>query len=102
MSEKKNYRKPLESSLLLQNYGRNRIDSLKVPSKSLLGLKKIFSFSLNRVLFDPGAAGYQNSNVNTTIYCQECRHFNSSADDINLGFLFNWWDNQHATVANNH
>lgn len=98
----KNDRKPLESSLLLQNYRRNWIDSFKVPSNCLIGLKKILSFNLNGFLFDPGAAGYQNGNVNTTIYCQECRHFNFFADDINLDFLFNWQDNQHAAVGSNH
>lgn len=98
----KNDRKPLESSLLLQNYRRNWIKSFEVPSNSLIGLKKILSFNLNRDLFDPGAAGYQNSNVNTAIYCQECRCFNFFADYINLEFLFNWQDNQLATVGNNH
>lgn len=98
----KNDRKPLESSLLLQNYRGNWIDSFKVPSNSLIGLKKILSFNLNRVLFDPGAAGYQKGNVNTTIYYQECRQFNFFADDIYLDFLFNWQDNQHATVGDNH
>lgn len=85
----KNDGKPLESSLPLQNYRRNWIDSFKVPNNSLIGLKKILSFNLNRVSFDPGAAGYQNGNVKTTIYCQECRRFNFIANDINLDFLFN-------------
>lgn len=98
----KNDRKPLESSLLLQNYRRNWTDSSKIPSNSLKGLKKILSFNLDRILFYPGASGYQNGNVNATIYCQECRHFNFFADDINLDFPFNWQDNQHATVGNNH
>lgn len=98
----KNDRKPLESSLLLENYRRNWIGSFKIPSNSLIGLNKILSFNLHRVLFDPGAAGYQKGNVNTTIYCQECRQFNFFADDIYLDFLFNWQDNQHATVGNNH